>query len=511
MAVLAINDHLLKGSGHSLETITGKLSDFAGLLVAPLLLAALAGLRSKKAWVAAHVAVGLVFAGIQVSAPFAALWSAAMGWVGFPWTITMDTTDLVALPMLLVSWHVLGRAQVQTAGGNARRTAEVSVATAGLFACVATSYDEPYEPEEPPPVAGTDDGFDDDDDFGDDDGPGQLPDFVADAYLHNATAEDQVVRIRALKPDVEIDCEIMAEAPGTLLTSPLFDLAETWTLPAGTNQPVGGYTEDRNCRAALVEVDNLPPRLLFWPLGEPEQYTVPGQGSQPGREGELRIMPQPEGLSWGGAESLSYDLTIAEPECQPQPDGERLAWSEPAPWGAWTVTAVEPGYDGCFEFELSNAAEDTESWFICVPAETMVIEAGDEVEIDPATIGDGFTMIATDETGERGIVAVAWDQAPQLFGFELAVVPDFDCSAEVQPACGTVASPVHVSVATDTGAAQLLPGAEASTLSFDDEDYRFALIHGQERNAVDPGCGLGPDGIGYDLELVVGITPTPAE
>ncbi len=520
LAVLALNDHVLKGASLLPGSVTGKTSDFAGMLVAPLLLAAIVGVRSERGWRWAHIAVGSVFAAIQLSFAFAGAWSSLMGAVGFPWVITSDVTDLVALPMLLVSWHWLGRAQLRSVAGNARRAGELGAATAGLFACVATSYpDEPQPPIEPQnDTDGEDWGQEEDDDSFEEpdtaDG-GWLPDFTADAYLHNATDVDQVVRIRGLKPSVEIDCEVIDDDPGTLLTSPLFDLAETWTLPAGTNQPVGGYTETRNCRAALVEVDGLPPRLLYWTLGAPAPHVVSGTGSNPSDEGELAIIPQPEGgLGWSGAASISYDLTTAEGACEPQLDGERLAWSEPAPWGEWTVTAVEPGYDGCFELELFSEMWGDESWFVCVPEATMVIEAGDDVVIEAPTIGNGFSITVPDhEGGDRALIAVAWEQVPQLFGFELAIVPDFDCSAEVQPECGAVASPVHVSVASDAfGSAQLLPGDEPTTLRDEtDQEYRFALVHGQERNAVDPGCGLGPDTIGYDIEVVVGITPKPAE
>src|SRR5688572_29327317 len=107
LALLVANDHWLKGSGLLPGAITGKLSDFAGLLVAPTLLAALLRVDSKRGLLACHIAVGVVFAGIQISVPFADLWSAAMGLVGYPWVITSDLTDLLALPCLWLSWRWL--------------------------------------------------------------------------------------------------------------------------------------------------------------------------------------------------------------------------------------------------------------------------------------------------------------------------------------------------------------------------------------------------------------------
>ena len=84
LALLALNDHWLKGSGLLPGALTGKLSDFAGLMVAPLLLAVLVGVRRRSTWLLAHVAVGLVFAAIQLWGWAADGWSQLMGLVGQP-------------------------------------------------------------------------------------------------------------------------------------------------------------------------------------------------------------------------------------------------------------------------------------------------------------------------------------------------------------------------------------------------------------------------------------------
>src|SRR5262245_14170325 len=96
LVLLALNDHVLKGSGLLPAVVTGKLSDVVGLAVAPLLLASLLRVRSFGPWVACHVAVGVVFSALQLSVPAADAWSALMGLFGFPWVITSDPTDLLA-------------------------------------------------------------------------------------------------------------------------------------------------------------------------------------------------------------------------------------------------------------------------------------------------------------------------------------------------------------------------------------------------------------------------------
>src|SRR5688572_756580 len=71
LALLLINDHLLKGSGLLPGWLTGKLSDVAGLLMAPPLLVVLAGARARAARLACFAAVALVFAAIKLHAPAA--------------------------------------------------------------------------------------------------------------------------------------------------------------------------------------------------------------------------------------------------------------------------------------------------------------------------------------------------------------------------------------------------------------------------------------------------------
>jgi hypothetical protein len=104
LVVLALNDHLLKGAGLLPGAVTGKLSDLAGMLVAPVLLAVLLRVRSRRGLLLCHAAVGAVFAAINLSPAAADAWSALMGLV-WPWHVTVDPTDLLALPALALGWR----------------------------------------------------------------------------------------------------------------------------------------------------------------------------------------------------------------------------------------------------------------------------------------------------------------------------------------------------------------------------------------------------------------------
>lgn len=123
MALLAVNDHLLKGAGILPGWLTGKLSDVAGVVFFPLLLTAL---LDTALWIANRVAAALgrpprldtaltvpkvvaacavtafALAAIQLSDTAVAAYRAFTGAFGFPAHVTQDPTDILALAFLAV-------------------------------------------------------------------------------------------------------------------------------------------------------------------------------------------------------------------------------------------------------------------------------------------------------------------------------------------------------------------------------------------------------------------------
>ncbi len=121
MAVLALNDHVLKASGLLPEWLTGKLSDFAGLFFFPLLCTALVDtalalvrapwdptLRRWKAALAC-VATGVGFAATELSPAAAAAYAELVTRIGIPSRSTADPTDLIALVMLPAAYGIARR------------------------------------------------------------------------------------------------------------------------------------------------------------------------------------------------------------------------------------------------------------------------------------------------------------------------------------------------------------------------------------------------------------------
>jgi xanthosine utilization system XapX-like protein len=117
VAVLVLNDRLLKATVPS--ALTGKLSDVAGLAVAPLVLTAVidcllygaARLGAPVDWTlrrwklgAAILATGVVFAAVKVWSPASSALADLLARIFGQSRIVTDPTDLLTLPALAVAW-----------------------------------------------------------------------------------------------------------------------------------------------------------------------------------------------------------------------------------------------------------------------------------------------------------------------------------------------------------------------------------------------------------------------
>ncbi|MFC4111623.1 hypothetical protein [Nonomuraea zeae] len=121
VVVLLLNDHLLKQVWPGF--VTGKLSDVAGLVVAPALLALL---FRRRADLAATVLTGVAFALVKCTETGAEAATQAWTLVAGPSRVLADPTDLLALPALALAWWVRRRTletsspAPETSGGGRR-------------------------------------------------------------------------------------------------------------------------------------------------------------------------------------------------------------------------------------------------------------------------------------------------------------------------------------------------------------------------------------------------------
>jgi hypothetical protein len=135
---MLVNNNWLKGGGVVPGWLTGKLSDFAFLVVAPVLLACLLPCRLPFRRTVAFAAVSATYVAADLSPAASDAIVALAGRMGLRWRLWPDVTDLLALLVLPVSWRLAGRRSSGTPVRRVRVLETVGVGV-GALACLATS------------------------------------------------------------------------------------------------------------------------------------------------------------------------------------------------------------------------------------------------------------------------------------------------------------------------------------------------------------------------------------
>lgn len=231
LILLAANDHLLKGAGVLPGWLTGKLSDFTGLFVAPVLLAVIVRARSRRGVVFSYAVVGLIFALVNMSDTAALTWSGLMGAVGLRWRTVVDPSDLVALTMLPASLATLGpmmQRALRVRSELARVAAGLGVLASGYF-CAATSEPNTYQ--------------------------------TNTLKVENRTGTTVRVELLPLTGTLKLDCQAIKKAPGGEFRVKMFLPGSTERLEPGGSTEVD-WNQTRHgagvqaCDARLVRVDD---------------------------------------------------------------------------------------------------------------------------------------------------------------------------------------------------------------------------------------------------------------
>ena len=504
VVVLVVNDHVLKHSALS-GALTGKLSDFAGLFFAPVLLAALAGVRTRRGLMGCAAAVAAVFAGINVSPTLATVWDSLVSLV-WPFQTTTDPTDLFALPFAALGIWVLEPSMRATSPRATRRALEYAAVTLAGLSSIATS--EPCTEEN---------------------GCFDEPEQSAQVSILNKTNELHVLRVRYPRARVEMDCDAVSEDPNEYLKDAIFGPPETWFVQSGQEIPVqptirdewGGVvaTPQGRCFAALVESDTAPDVLLFWDADLPfktfpfdadvpreipaDPQTVVLDADYDEASGELNEWRQrsdcgeradlcsedllgplaevPPGTRYFWRSRHTTDLhferptvnegTLTQPpeQCRMPDSTAGVSWERP-PSGDQRVVGIEPGIDGCHQLMLRGELEQPDiaeprGWWLCVPFDSIAWlapgEDGSQTRIAvterniPASLFDGgyegLSIGATqlDAEGEiltwRRIHVVRGYGVPEEVDFGFGVEPREGCGP-VESVCGQVGVPVDVTV-----------------------------------------------------------------
>lgn len=472
LALLVLNDHVLKGAGALPQVVTGKLSDFVGMLVAPAVLACLLRLRSDRAWAAAHVAIGVVFAAINVSPAAAAAFEWLTALTPLPWAVTVDPTDLVALPMLLVSYRLFGgsshREQPST---RPRVVLQGAALTAGALACMGTS----------PPCDGNCGGATPLD-----------PMEEASLTLGNHTAQQRLVRVRPLKDSVLVDCDVLMDDPTSATHRDMFAPAEAWLLEPGRALPL--RARRAGCQAFLVDAQGLPMTLIAWFDMDFPAQVLPTDVNSPEVNTQNMIMMRGQGSELLLDEHTAVfdaprqEVVEPEPACAVPDETVGLAWSD-LPTGTRTLLGITSSPDGCHDVELEGA-----SFYVCLPLETLPFEIGEQIDLGTYTVTntvdeDGTISSAT------GIVITGDSHVIRAVRGAAVLSPStdttYDISVETQPgcvphhdACGNYVTPLEVTF-LGSGIVSLDAGDSAQREA---DGSTLHLVRAQELPIRDTAC-----------------------
>jgi hypothetical protein len=423
LALLVLNDHVWKAAWPGL--VTGKLSDFAGLAVAPGVLAALLMARSRAAVFGAHLAVGAVFAAINVWPAAARAWEALMALGPLPWAVTVDPTDLVGLGGLAASWVWLVPAMARPLP-SPRPLLQTAALATGALACMATS------PPSPNPVERSTFGH---------------------LMLVNDDASSRIVRVRELRNDLALDCAVVAQDPSGRLSREHFAAARVYDLGPEAELPISSSVDDRECDAALIDGDGLAMRLVFFETAE-----FPVTALEPGDPAAMQIVQssaEVATITWTGGTLLApppvQDLEPLEPACRVPDAGTQLVWSYPVPLGSHELVALTEAPDGCSALDLvAKGSEQAEPdrWYFCGPPGALPFEAGELIDFRTNSTASAESI----ELGGEGATVFARVGASLPFGAGASV------SLEVAEGCEPYVEPECAHLVTALGA-RVGPGA----------------------------------------------------
>lgn len=457
LAVLVLNDQLLKGAGVVPGWLTGKLSDLAGMIVAPVLAAVVLRAHGPRMRVLAFGLVAAPFAVTEMSDSAARALESLVAVVGIEWRLWADPTDLVGLVALPLAWWTLDARR--PIGAALRATALVT----GAFASMATSR--------PPPPA----------------------DWFTPAYVGNRTGAPVDVRVRWV--DAEIDCRDIAAIATRALGPEAFStggvtitLADRQTIPLERNAAAGAVTDVmfetgpmRPCDAALISAEGMPDTVVFWqnsdfrniPMSMPAGFDPRiGAVDLTRGEGATIAVELTVGLAGG-----DLDRTLDASACV-SGTASAYQWSD-LPDGSYRVLVVEPGADGCVGVDYEPAAGgDPIRAYVCIPADMFPFVAGDEVVLSSLP-GWGGELRINGVSAELGV----WSQTVRIDAMDAsAQIVDLECEGRRRD-CGAYVVPGGLTTDIGGRGTLLVPGDRA-TLGADERGWGGEIALGQSGRVI---------------------------
>jgi hypothetical protein len=322
LLVLIANDGWLKGAGSLPGWLTGKLSDVAGLVVAPVTLTLFLG---RERPLLRHLAFALtagVFALVNLSPWCSARFIELLSMIGVSWTLWPDITDLVALLILPLSW-VTSQVLLRHRYRFGDRLARIPAA----LACLASGQEEHF----------------------------------GSAFLYNQGEKAAFVEVSRVP---WLSCELLESVGTERIVRSDFVSAGLFRLDPGEAHPLDRITvnvgtgSDCSCNVFRVSVAGngvvVRPEPGGWRLEERPSERVVNKARERLIVVEGQAAPSP-------GKKLAR-LNVAD-EVEPDPQGcfdepPAMTFNLRAPTVAGPIVAVEPVAGNCFQVSLDAPTGD---------------------------------------------------------------------------------------------------------------------------------------------------------
>lgn len=495
VVTLLINDHVLKTAGVLPGILTGKLSDFAGLVVAPVLLVALLRVKSLRARIACFTVVGVGFSVVKLSGAAAIAAAGALTAIGIPSRIIADPTDLIALAVLPAAFLLTTpRPSTAIEMGPARTFFGRAGLVVGMIACMATSQTNQ-------PMSSF---------------------WTTPAYLLNSTGAALDVRIRYY--DGELDCEAIGDNAAHALAPSAFGEGVRFHLEAGQTVPLSQpdvleATGEENeevipspqCEIALIQSDAMPSTIVWWSnlsdVSVPTAVVPSELENRPDllvglvslhlENGNLKATPR--GLVKGDIAKA----TPGESTCPVQ--GKSFQWSHVTfADGDLTVVSVDNLPDGCTEVGLvygdgmdPNADEHRIS--LCIPAGVFTFQPGETLSVS-STPGESRTLAFWSAT--KSVSLYSMSSGPEGELWPNATFNTVDCNGD-RMECGGFSVPV--TLLPTSGSVAIKPGQESTVDGPDGKKMRILLGRAEQVLAARDACEPGRQSLGMRADYIVVI------
>lgn len=485
VVTLLINDHVLKTAGLLPGVITGKLSDFAGLVVAPVLLVALLRANALSARLACFGAVAVGFSIVKLSDTAAAGAAGALGAIGIPSRIIADPTDLMALAVLPAAFLLTTPRPAPVEIGPARSLVGRAGLVVGMIACMATSQN---------PVT-------------------SASNWQTTSFLLNSTGAPLDVRIRYY--DGTLNCEEIGDKAPHALAPSAFGEGVRFNLGVGHSVPLSqpdvleaaGQEQSPNdpppaCEIALIQSDGMPSIIAWWSnLTEMAVPTViTDLESRPHLlDGAVTLVIENGNLTATPRGLVKTDIAkeaVGASTCPAQ--GESFQWSHVTfSDGEFTLVSVESLPDGCADIGLvyvgGDPAVDTHRLTLCIPAGVFTFQPGEQLTFVRG--GNSLEFASATKT-----VFIRNNQSDRFYPLraDMTLKP-MDCDGD-RMECGGFSVPVSF---VPSGGAAIKPGTEAMVEGIDGNQVRLIVGRSEQVLAAREACEPGRQTLGIKADYIV--------